>query len=45
MKGGLSLTVDASMHQKLGQALLVEAGEEVHVKAGAKVVLTTPKVF
>lgn len=26
------------MHQKLGQALLVEAGQEVHVKSGARVV-------
>nr|WP_280514710.1 hypothetical protein [Candidatus Symbiopectobacterium sp. 'North America'] len=33
------LTVDASMHQKLGQALLIEAGQEVHVKSGAKMVL------
>ena len=27
------------MHQKLGQFLLVEAGEEVHIKVGDKLVL------
>ena len=39
IKADYSLTVDASLHQKLGQALLVEAGQEVHIKAGQKVVL------
>ncbi|MGL6297323.1 MAG: type VI secretion system tip protein VgrG, partial [Plesiomonas sp.] len=34
-----SLTVDNTMHQKLGQSLLMQAGHEVHIKSGAKIVL------
>ncbi|MFM5704843.1 type VI secretion system tip protein VgrG, partial [Aeromonas veronii] len=39
IKADYSLTVDASMHQKLGQSLLVDAGSEVHHKAGMKIVM------
>ncbi|MFM5753898.1 type VI secretion system tip protein VgrG, partial [Aeromonas veronii] len=39
IKADYSLTVDTSLHQKLGQSLLVEAGEEVHIKVGDKLVL------
>ncbi|MFB2713701.1 type VI secretion system tip protein VgrG, partial [Aeromonas veronii] len=39
IKADYSLTVDASLHQKLGQSLLVDAGEEVHIKVGDKLVL------
>ncbi|MEL3924432.1 type VI secretion system tip protein VgrG, partial [Aeromonas enteropelogenes] len=39
IKADHSLTVDASMHQKLGQSLLVDAGQEVHIKVGDKLVL------
>jgi type VI secretion system secreted protein VgrG len=39
VKADYSLTVDASMHQKLGQSLLVEVGSEAHHKAGMKIVM------
>ncbi|HAU4912085.1 TPA: type VI secretion system tip protein VgrG, partial [Aeromonas hydrophila] len=39
IKADYSLTVDASLHQKLGQSLLVEAGSELHHKAGMKIVM------
>ncbi|MGL6351446.1 MAG: type VI secretion system tip protein VgrG, partial [Aeromonas sp.] len=39
IKADYSLTMDASLHQKIAQALLVEAGQEIHFKSGQKVVL------
>ncbi|MCX0423173.1 type VI secretion system tip protein VgrG, partial [Aeromonas veronii] len=39
IKADYSLTVDTSLHQKLGQSLLVDAGSEVHHKAGMKIVM------
>ncbi|PJG59629.1 type VI secretion system tip protein VgrG, partial [Aeromonas cavernicola] len=39
IKGDYSLTVDSTLHQKVGQALLIEAGQEVHIKVGDKLVL------
>ncbi|WP_081376069.1 MULTISPECIES: type VI secretion system tip protein TssI/VgrG [Aeromonas] len=39
IKADYSLTVDASMHQKLGQSLLVDAVQEIHLDSGQKIVL------
>lgn len=39
IQGDYSLSVDGSLHQKLGQAWLAEAGQEVHIKSGQKLVL------
>ncbi|MFM5873471.1 type VI secretion system tip protein VgrG, partial [Aeromonas veronii] len=39
IKADYSLTVDTSMHQKLGQSLLVDAVQEIHLDSGQKIVL------
>ena len=39
IKADYSLTVEASLHQKIAQALLVDVGQEIHLDSGQKIVL------